>query len=48
MDGEIGLARSIIDDLHSSFMEVDQMEGEMWVTQRIVMKFILRISKEIK
>ena len=48
MEGEIGLPRSIIDDLHCSFMEIDQMEGEIWVTQRIIMKFILCISKEIK
>ena len=32
MEGKIGVTRSIIDDLHSSNMQGDQMEGECGVT----------------
>ena len=32
MEGESGLNRSIIDELHSSDIERDQMEGEGGVT----------------
>ena len=32
MEGEIGLIRSIIDELHSLDIQGDQMEGESGVT----------------
>ena len=32
MEGESGVTRSIIDDLHSSFSHGDQMEDESGVT----------------
>ena len=36
MEGESGVTRSIIDDLHSSDIQRDQMEGESGVTQSII------------
>ena len=36
MEYEIGVTRSIIDELHSSDIQRDQMEGESGVTQRII------------
>ena len=36
MEGESGVTRSIIDDLHSSDIQGDQMEGESGVTQSII------------
>ena len=30
MEGESGFSRRIIDELHSSDFQVDQMEGEKW------------------
>ena len=49
MDGESGATRSIIDELHSWFVQGDQMERESGVTRSIeMMNLILRISKEIK
>ena len=35
MEGESGIARSIIDELHSSDRQRDQMEGEGGVTRSI-------------
>ena len=32
MQGESDVTRSIIDELHSSYIQVDQMEGESGVT----------------
>ena len=32
MEAEIGVARSIIDELHSSDIQRDQMEGESGIT----------------
>ena len=32
MEGESGVTQSMIDELHSSDIEVDQMEGESGVT----------------
>ena len=32
MDGEVGLKRSVIDELHSADIQGDQMEGESGVT----------------
>ena len=36
MEGENGVTRSIIDELHSWDIERDQMEGESGVTQNII------------
>ena len=36
MEGESGVIRSIIDELHSSYIQPNQMEGESGVTQRII------------
>ena len=36
MEGESGFTRSIIDELHSSDIERDQMEGESGVTESII------------
>ena len=36
MEGESGATRSVIDDLHSSNIQRDQMGGESLVTQSII------------
>ena len=36
MEGESGVSRSIIDQLHSSDIQGDQMEGESCVTRSII------------
>ena len=36
MESESGVTRSIIDEVHSSEIEGDQMEGESGVTRRII------------
>ena len=36
MEGESGVSRSIIEELHSSDIQRDQMEGERSVTRRII------------
>ena len=36
MEGQSGGTRSIIDELHSSDVQRDQMEGEKCVTQTII------------
>ena len=36
MEGESGVTRSIIDELHSSDIQGDQMEGESAVTRSII------------
>ena len=36
MEGESGVTRSIIDELHSSDIQGDQMEGESGVIQSII------------
>ena len=36
MESENGVARSIIDELHSSDIQGDQMQGESGVTQSII------------
>ena len=36
MEGERGVTSSIIDELHSSDIEVDQMEAESGVTRSII------------
>ena len=48
MEGESGVTRSIIDELHSSDIQGDQMEGERRVTRSIIDELLLRISKKIK
>ena len=47
MEGESGVTRSIIDELHSSDIQRDQMEGESGVTRSTIHEFILGISNEI-
>ena len=49
MLGENGVTRSVIDELRSSDIQGDQMEGESMVLLEVsLMKFIVRISQEIK
>ena len=36
MEGESGVTRSIIDELHFSTIQGDQMDGESDVTRRII------------
>ena len=36
MEGESGVTRSIIDELHSSDIQRDQMEGESGATRSII------------
>ena len=36
MEGESGVTRSMIDELHSSDIQRDQMEGESGVTRSII------------
>ena len=36
MEGESGVTRSIIDELHSSYIQGDQMDGESGFTQSII------------
>ena len=36
MEGESGVTRSIIDEVHSWDIQRDQMEGENGVTRRII------------
>ena len=48
MEGEIGFSRSFIDVLHSWDIEGNQMEGKVVLIEVSLMKFILRISNEIK
>ena len=46
MEGESGVTRSIIDELHSSDIQRDQMEGEGGVTRSIIDE--LRCSDMVK
>ena len=39
MGGESGVTRSIVDELHSSDIQGDQMEGESGVTRSIIDEF---------
>ena len=48
MESEGGVTRSIIDELHSSDMQGDQMVGESGVLEVSLMNFIVRICKVIK
>ena len=36
MEGESGVSRSIIDELHSSDIERDQVQGESGVTRSVI------------
>ena len=36
MDGKSGVTQSIMDELHSSDIQGDQMEGEIGVTRSII------------
>ena len=36
MKGESGVTRSVLDELHSWDLQVDQMEGESGVTRSII------------
>ena len=47
MESESGVARSIIEELHSLELQGDQMEGERVLREVSLMNFILVISKEI-
>ena len=48
MEGEIGVTRSIIDELHSWDIQGNQMECESGVTRCIIDEVLVGISKEIK
>ena len=48
MEGQSGVNRSIIDELHSSDIQGNQMECESDVLEVSLMNFILRIYKKIK
>ena len=49
MEGESGLTRSFIDELHSWDIQQSQMDGKSMVLLDIsLMNFILRISHDIK
>ena len=48
MEGESAVTRSIIDELHSSGIQGDQMEAESGVTSSIIDELHFRISNEIK
>ena len=36
MEGESGVTRNMIDELHPSDIQRDQIEGASWVTQSII------------
>ena len=36
MEGQSGVMRSIIDEVHSSYIQGDQMEGQSGVTRSII------------
>ena len=48
MKVESGATRSIIDEVHSSDVQGDQIEDESGVTRNILMNLILRISNKVK
>ena len=48
MEGESGATGSNIDELHSSDIQGHQLKVKLVVLEDSVMKFILRISKEMK
>ena len=46
MEGESGVTRSVIDELHSCDINRDQVEGENGLTEVSLMNLILGISEE--
>ena len=48
MEGESAVTRSIIDELHCSDIQGDQMERESGATRSTLLNFILWISNKIK
>ena len=49
MEGESCFSRVVIDELHSSYIQGDEMEGESGVLLEVSLKnFILLMSKEMK
>ena len=48
MEGKSGVTQSVIDDLHSSVIQRDQMEGECGLTRSIIDELLSWVSKEIK
>ena len=48
MEGESCFTRRIIDELHSSDIQRDQMEGQSGVTRSVIDELLLWISNEIK
>ena len=48
MAGESDVSTNIMDELHSWYIKVDQMEGENGLLEVSSMNFTLGISKEIK
>ena len=49
MEGQYGITRSIIDEIHSWNIQGDEIEGEIMVLLEVsLMNFILRIFQEIK
>ena len=48
MEGESGVTRSIIDEVHSSDIQGDQMEGESGVTRSIIDELHSLDIQEIK
>ena len=39
MEGESGVTHSVIDEIHSLYIQRDQMEGESGVTRSIIDEF---------
>ena len=48
MESESGVSRSIIDELHSSYIQGAQWKVKVVLPKVPLIKFILRISKEIE
>ena len=49
MEGERSVTPTIIDELHSWYIQGDQMEGERMVLLEVsLMNFLLRISNEVE
>ena len=48
MEGESGVNRRMIDELHSWDIQGDQLEGESGVTRSTIDELIVQISKDIK
>ena len=48
MDGESGVTRSIIDQVHSSDIQENKWKAKVVLVEVSLMNFILQISKQIK